>query len=115
MSVIRYSAEAKADALQRVHLLQAQGYSRRNAAQLVSAQVGCRCETLNAWLRRDASQQRNPHPAVHDARLQRLEREVRQLQRINADLRQELQQLERRLSDADQAVEITPARQRRRA
>lgn len=96
MSAVRYSATAKANALHAVHAMKGQGYSRRGAVQQIAAQLGCRAETLNAWLRRDASRQRH-HPLVgQDARIDRLEREVRQLTRINADLRLELSRLERR-------------------
>ncbi len=115
MSVVRYSAVVKADALHQVHALQAQGYSKRSAVQLVSAQLGCRSETLKAWLRRDATQQRSQPMAGQDARVMRLEREVRYLLRINADLRQELERLEQRARDADVQADVLPMPQRRRA
>jgi hypothetical protein len=105
MSVVRYSAVVKADALHQVHALQAQGYSRRGAVQQISAQLGCRSETLNAWLRRDATTQRSRATAGHDARVMRLEREVRYLLRINADLRQAL---ERRAGDAGVQADVLP-------
>jgi transposase-like protein len=96
MSAVRYSAMAKANALHEVRAMQDRGYSRRGAVQQVAAQLGCRSETLNAWLRRDASRQRH-HPLLgQDARVDRLEREVRQLTRANANLRLALAQLERR-------------------
>lgn len=115
MSAVRYSAVVKADALHQVHALQAQGYSKRSAVQLVSAQLGCRCETLKAWLRRDATQQRSQPLAGQDARVMRLEREVRYLLRINADLRLELERLEQRARDADVQADVLPMPQRRRA
>lgn len=108
MSVVRYSAETKADALHQVHAMQGQGYSRRGAVQQVAAQLGCRAETLNAWLRRDASQQRHHPTAGQDARIERLEREVRELRRVNADLRFELALLERRAHKQATSAE-TPA------
>ncbi len=96
MSAVRYPAATKVDAVHQVHAMQRQGYSRRAAVREVSAQLGCRSETLNAWLRRDASQQRS-HPLFgQDARIQRLECEVRKLMRLNADLRLELALLEHR-------------------
>ncbi|WDS34599.1 hypothetical protein [Pseudoxanthomonas sp.] len=115
MSVVRYSADAKADALHSVHALQGQGYARRAAVRQVAAQLGCRSETLNAWLRRDAARQRGAHPGSHDARIQRLERELYQLMRVNADLRAELEALEHRARDLalrTPAGAIRPSRRR---
>jgi len=113
MAAVRYSAATKADALHQVHAMQGQGYSRRGAVQQVAAQLGCRSETLNAWLRRDASQQRSPLIG-QDARILRLEREVRELIRINADLRLELAQLERRALQSGDAADAQSTARRGR-
>ncbi|GEM_PF-2731975 len=91
MAAMRYSQAAKARALQQVHALAANGYSRRGAVQHVAKGLGCRSETLNAWLRREASQQRgNVHHDVHGARLRQLERELQELRRLTAALQRAL-------------------------
>lgn len=90
MSAIRYSADAKAQALQQVHALQGEGYSRRAAVHRVSDTLGCRAETLNGWLRRETHQQRSVSGASTVARLQFLERELLRLQRLNARLQLQL-------------------------
>ena len=85
----RYSAEVRERAVRMVYGQERSHDSRWSAIQSIAAKIGCSAETLRNWVNqseRDAGK-RSGLTSDERQRVKELEREVRELKRVNEILR----------------------------
>ena len=85
----RYSPEVKERAIRLVRESVRDHSSEWAAIKSIAEKIGCSPETLRIWVRQDQRDERErPGPTTDEkARIKKLEREVRELQRANEILR----------------------------
>ncbi len=86
---IRYSDEVRSRAIRMVQEHEPEYESQWAAISSIAQKIGCSAETLRGWIRRqerDSGQRPGPTTA-ESARMKELERENRELRRVNEILR----------------------------